>query len=529
VLFDHYLVVAGARPRLGAIDRARLSARDAAWLDTARWDAEIASEFARFPYGGVGGYAYPVPYVVSQLSGAYQAIPDFLDSQHLVETGADADAYLDRLDAFAVAIDQETARVRQDGARGVSMPGFLIDRTLKQLGDLRAQHGATAGLVASLVKRTREKHIAGDWEARASKLVDGPIAWALDRQIAAISALGARTTAGVRDLPDGEAYYAMCLRFQTSTGLTPDQAHAIGLEQVAAISARAEAILTARGLSQGSVAARITGLGKDPAQLYPNTDAGRAQLLDDCRAKVDEMKRRLPEVFSTLPKTPVEVRRVPPEIELGSPGAYSQSGSLDGTRPGAIYFNLHDTANWPKWQLPTTIYHESLPGHHLQGSLVNEAQGTPRLMKLLSFNAYNEGWALYAEQLADEMGMYEAEPLGRLGMLQASLFRACRIVVDTGLHAKGWSRERAIAYLIDNAGSTPDDARREIERYCAWPGQACGYKLGHLELVRLREDAKAKLGPKFDLKGFHDAILLGGSMPLEVVAKVVDDWVKRRA
>lgn len=528
--FDFYDVLADARGRIGAIDRRGLDAREGAWLDTVRWAADIAGEFRRFAYGGVGGYAYPVPYVVSQLSGAYQSVPDFLDSQHTIETRADCEAYVDRLAAFARAVDQETVRVRQDAMRGVSPPGFLIDRALKQLGDLRAQHGASAGLVASLVKRAKAKSIPGDWEARAVRLVDGPLAAALERQIAALQVLrpGARASAGVRDLPEGEAYYAMCLKFQTSTGLTPDQAHAIGLEQVAGISARAEAILKAQGLTQGTVAARITALGEESDQLFPNTDPGRAQVLDYIRGKVADMKGRLPQVFATLPKTPLEVRRVPPEIELGSPGAYSQSGSLDGTRPGAIYFNLHDTANWPKWQIPTTVYHESLPGHHLQGSLVNEARGTPGLMKLLGFNAYNEGWALYAEQLADEIGVYDSEPLGRLGMLQASLFRACRIVVDTGMHAKGWSREQAIAYLIDNAGSTPDDARREIERYCAWPGQACGYKIGHLEMVRIREDAKARLGAKFDLKGFHDAVLLGGSMPLEVVRKVVDAWVKRR-
>ncbi|MDB5424997.1 MAG: hypothetical protein JWQ29_2413 [Phenylobacterium sp.] len=524
--FDFYDGLANALPQLSAIDEAALSGRGPAYLGTLRWTSERAREFRRFAYGGVGGYAYPVPYNVSQVSGAYQAVPDFLDTQHVIASPADAEAYLDRLAAFAPVLDQETARIGHDAGLGVAPPGVILDRTLKQLAGLLAQHGEASGLAASLARRTAAKGIAGDWGTRAAALVDGPVAGALDRQIAALTALRpqARTGAGVESLPDGGAYYAMCLRFHTSTNLTPDAAHALGLEQVKLVTAEARAVLAQQGVTQGTVGDAIKALSVDPAQLFPDTDAGRAALLDYARGLVKDMYGRLPGAFTALPKTPMEVRRVPPEIELGSPGAYSQSGSLDGTRPGAIYFNLHDTANWPKWQIPTTVYHESVPGHHLQGSIANEAREIPTLVKLLGANAYAEGWALYAEQLADEIGAYDDFPLGRLGRLQASLFRACRIVVDTGLHAKGWSREQAIAYLIANAGSTPDDARREIERYMSWPGQACGYKIGHLEFERLRDLAKAKMGPRFSLKSFHDTVLLAGSMPLEVMAREVARW-----
>jgi uncharacterized protein (DUF885 family) len=523
--FGYFDVLADAGPAVAAAQRRAGSERDKAWLATLAWISGQARGFRRFAYGGVGGYGYPVAYVVSQVSGAYQSVPDFLDTQHTVETAGDAEAYLDRLAAFATVLDQETAHIRADAARGVAPPGFLIDRTVKQLSDLRAD---PSGLATSLGRRAAENHIAGDWQARARKLVDGPVAAALDRQIAAFKALRpqAREAAGVHALPDGRAYYAMCLGFHTSTSLTPDAAHDLGLAQVAEISARALAILRQQGRPATNAAAGIRALNDDPDQLFPNTDAGRAQVLDYIRGRVKDMYGRLPRAFDTLPKTPLEVRRVPPAIELGSPGAYSQSGSIDGSRPGGIYFNLHDTANWPRFSIGSTAYHEGVPGHHLQGSLANEAAGVPTLMKVLGFNAYNEGWALYAEQLADELGAYDAEPLGRLGMLQASLFRACRIVVDTGIHWKGWSREKAIAYLIDNAGETPDDARREIERYCAWPGQACGYKIGHLEFLRLRDRAKARMGPRFDLKGFHDAVLLNGAMPLEVLGHVVDAWAK---
>ena len=499
--------------------------RERAWAGTVRWTADAAEQMARFPYGGVGGYAYPVPYVVSQLTGDYLSVPDFLASQQPVETRADAEAYLARLADLPVEVDRDTAAMQADAKRGVVPPSFICDRALSQLADLRRDG---VGLARPLVAKTEAKGIAGDWGKRAAAIVDGSLAAALDRQIAAVTALKARAKpiAGVgAALPDGQAYYAMCLRFQTSTSLTPDAAHRLGLDQVAMITAEADKLLRDQGHRDGTVAQRITALGKDPAQLWPNTDAGRAELLASIRARVADIERRLPEAFRTLPKTPLEVRRVPVATELGAPGAYSQSGSIDGTRPGAIYFNLHDTANWPKWGLPTTVYHEGLPGHHLAGSIANEATDTPTLLKLLGTSAYNEGWALYAEQLADEMGVYADMPLGRLGRLQQSLFRACRIVVDTGMHAFGWSREKAIAYLIDNAGSTPEDSRREIERYVVWPGQACAYKIGHLEFLRLREKAKAKLGSRFDLRAFHDTVLLPGSMPLEVMAHVVDDWI----
>jgi uncharacterized protein (DUF885 family) len=247
-------------------------------------------------------------------------------------------------------------------------------------------------------------------------------------------------------------------------------------------------------------------------------------LLADLNAQVEAIRRRLPEFFTALPRTPVEVRRVPPDIELGAPRGYAQTGSLDGSRPGAYYINLKDTAIWPKWALPTLTYHESLPGHHLQLTLALEAEATPMLHRTLALNAFVEGWGLYAEQLADEIGMYREFPLGRLGMLQSFLYRAVRIVVDTGMHWKGWSREQAADYMADAVGLARGAVDSEIDRYCVWPGQACGYKIGHLEFVRLRSAAKARLGERFDLRAFHDAVLKGGAMPLEVLARVVDEW-----
>ncbi|MEJ6788872.1 DUF885 family protein [Brevundimonas sp. BR2-1] len=523
--------IAEARPALGAIDASGLTGRDRSDFDTVVWMADRSAEIAAFPFGGVDSYGYPCPYVITQLTGLYQAVPDFLDSQHSVASAADAEAYLSRLESFAEGMNHETARSASDAAdHGIVPPDFVINKALTQLRALRSETGEGAGLVRSLVRKTSEAGVAGDWARRAAALVDGPVAAALDAQIAQMERhlSNAAHDAGVGTRPNGDAYYNLCLRFQTSTGLTPREAHQVGLDQVAQIEALADPLLRQRGYTEGSVGARLTAFGRQPEYLYPNTDEGRSALLADLNRQVAAIEARLPDVFERLPRARVEVRRVPPAIELGAPRGYAQSPSLDGSRPGAYYINLVDTAIWPRWALPTLTYHESLPGHHLQGALALEATGTPLLHKSLGFNAYGEGWALYAEQLADELGMYDGFTEGRLGYHQSFLYRAARIVIDTGIHALDWSREQAIAYMVDTVGLAPGAAESEIERYCVWPGQACGYKIGHTEIDRLRTVARERTGDRFDIKSFHSAVLDGGAMPLEVLGRVVDQWTAAR-
>jgi uncharacterized protein (DUF885 family) len=518
--------IAKAWPAVQKIDATRLAGADRTYFETIKWLTSICRELDAQPLGTVDAYNYPVPYVVTQLTGAYQSTPDFLETRHPIETAADATAYLDRLEMFAYAVTNDTALAREHMDRGLVPPDFVCDKTLAQLRLLRSQRGAQSGMVTTLARRTAEQGIAGDWGGRAARIVDGALARALDAQIRLVEEQRRRATheAGIRGRPGGEAYYPLCLRYQTSTRMTPDQAHALGLAQVAEISAAADALLQDQGLRDGTVGARLAALTRDPQWLYPNTDAGRAQLLADLNVQVTHMQQRMPELFGVLPKTAVEVRRVPPAIELGAPRGYAQAGSLDGSRPGAYYINLADTAIWPRWALPTLTYHESIPGHHLQGTIALEAASTPLLHRTLLMNAFLEGWGLYAEQLADEIGVYRDFPLGRLGMLQSFLYRAVRIVVDTGMHWQGWGRAQAADYMADTVGLARGAVESEIDRYCVWPAQACGYKIGHLEFVRLRELARAKLGPRFDLRAFHDAVLAGGTMPLEVLAQVVDDW-----
>jgi uncharacterized protein (DUF885 family) len=515
-----------ARAALKTIDRSGLTGRGVTELDTVVWYADQCAEAARFQFVGVDAYDYPVPYVISQLTGAYQKVPDALDTKHVIETRADCEAYLARLTDFATALRDESVRARAQAEMDMAPPDFIIDKALAQLRALAAQRGETSGLASSLGRRAVAKGLGTDWAARAAAIVDGPVAQGLAEQIALLTEQRRTAThdATVSRQMITAAYYEFALRFHTTTKLDAMTAHDIGLAQVADLTARLEPLLRAQGLTKGSVGARLTAFAQDPAQLFPNTDAGREALLADLNRMMADVKAQAPRVFNRMPQAGMEIRRVPPAIELGAPRGYAESGSLDGTRPGTFYINLRDTNDWAKWALPTLTYHEAVPGHLFQGALLLEAGESPMLFKNIGFTAYGEGWGLYAEQLGDELGMYDDYPPGKIGYLQSFLYRAARIVLDTGIHAKGWSREQAVAYMLQTVGMPRGAAENEIDRYVVWPGQACGYKIGHTEIDRLRSRAKTILGPKFDLKGFHDVVLLGGAVPLTILEQVVDQW-----
>ncbi len=510
---------------LKAIDRSALSGDDGVYYDTLEFFGDTAISGYDFPYGGGGPYGATC-YTVSQLTGSYQSLPDFLDTQHSIETAQDAEAYLSRVSAFATALDQETARMERDFAAGAIPPDFVIDKALLQMANLTGTPASEIVLTASVARRTAEKNIPGDWASRAEAIVSGEVYPALQRQADALKAKRAEATheAGCWRLPDGDAFYEYGIKSYTTTTLSGDEIHRIGLDQLAELSARADVLLKAQGLTQGSVGERIAALGKMPEHLYPNTDEAKEQLLRDLNDQMADMDRRLPQYFGRIPTSKVEIRRVPKFIEAGAPGGYYNAPSLDGSRPGAYYINLRDTAEWPRFQLPTLTYHEASPGHHHQIALQQEKPGTPLLMKVLGFSAYSEGWALYSEQLADEMGVYESNPTGQIGYLQSLMFRATRLVVDSGMHAKRWSREQAIVFMRDALGDAESAVTTEIERYCVWPGQACSYKLGHNKWVELREASKAALGDRFDIKAFHDTGMNTGGVPLTVLDKVMTEW-----
>jgi uncharacterized protein (DUF885 family) len=462
------------------------------------------------------------PFTITQQGGAYFSTPDFLNSSHTITTAEDAEAYLDRTRAFATALDQDSANQRAQAARGVMAPGFSLDLALGQMRALRRPAPAESTLTASIARRTREKGIAGDWAARCAKIVEAEVYPALDRQIALVSELRtkARGSAGLWDIPQGDAIYAAALEAATTTRFTPDEVHKMGLEQVASISAELDSILKSQGLSRGSVGERLTALNAMPAQLYPDTDAGRAELLAGLNAGNAKLQALLPGAFDNPPNAPLDIRRVPPEIQDGASNGYYSRAALDGSRPAIYWINLKSVADWPKYSLPSLTYHEGVPGHHLQITIAQGAD-TPMLRKIGGFSAYSEGWALYAEQVADQLGGY-ADPLERAGYLQSFLFRAARLVVDTGLHAKRWTREQATDYLVATTGFARPRSQREVERYCTQAGQACSYKIGHIAWLRARDRAKALLGERFDVKAFH-RVLDDGAMPLTILERRVEE------
>ncbi len=542
----------GARLRrlveIRAIDPATLDEGDRLThaILSAQFDSGAA--LAAFEFGEQSGLAGHRPYVLDQQASAFLTLPDFLDSRHAIASIADAENYVRRLEATATALDAETARANADASRGVIAPDFIIDRTLESLDRVIATPLADQAYLANFRRKldafaappapspgavapapSANRRRAQQLYAQAEAIVRDRIVPAHRRAAAALRSLRPRAThdAGVWRLPNGDAYYRALLRAETTTNLTPDEIHTIGLNRVRALNVEMEAALRRVGLTEGTIGARLAQLTADPQYAYPETEEGRAQLMADVRARVDAIMRLAPQWFAHLPRSRMDVRRVPAIAEAGSSGAYYESPALDGSAPGVYYINLRDLSEMTRIDLPTQDYHEAVPGHHFQIALAQEQEGLPLLRRLIGFNAYSEGWALYGEQLADENNLYANDPIGRIGYLRWQLWRAARLVVDTGLHAKRWSREQAIEYMSSVTGDAPAVIATEIERYAASPGQACGYELGRREIARLRDVARTALGSRFDLRRFHDAVLLNGEVPLTVLAANIDAWIAR--
>jgi len=477
------------------------------------------------PYGvaTIGNWRN-TPYGVIQNVGSWLDVPQLLDGNQPVRTAADAEAYLARLAAMPAQLDGETVRIRAARGKGLVPPSFLLDKTIAGLTRTRATVDAADGpLIGPLARKSGA--IAGDWVARASAIAREAIGPALDRQLAEIRAQRAVATdaAGLGTRPHGPEWYAWGLRAGTTTRRTPADIHALGRAQLIELHAQMDVILKDFGLTQGSVAERSAQLQKRPEIAFSNDDAGRAQIVAYMQGKIDAIRPRLPQAFRSLVKGNLEIRRMPLAEEPGAPAAYGGPGSLDGSIPGKVWVNLGDPTIHNKVTIPDLVFHEGIPGHVWQGEY---AQKLPLIRSILAFNAYTEGWALYAETLADELGMYRDDPAGRLGYLMGLSWRAVRLVLDTGIHAMGWTRDQALAEFIAATGLPRSNAVSEVERYCAWPGQACGYMLGRTEIVAQRDRAKAALGGRFDLRDFDQAVVDGGNVPLDVLAQNVSRYIE---
>ena len=514
--------VRDALRQLEAVPASGLSAR-------AALDREVALYVYRTLDDLLGRYGYvdmnlrPSPYVVSQMNGAYYWLPDFIGTRHPIQNAADAEAWFARLAALAVAIDQETARIRHDAGIGVVPPDFVIVKTIAQLRGLRDRPPLDSALIAPALKRLTALG-RGDEGERAGKIFREAIAPALDRQIAALEALAPQAVAiaGVWRLPDGPSYYAAALRSNTTAEIAPGEMHREGLAQCKDLIAQIDTLLKRQGLSQGAVGARISALNKDPRFRVSDDDAGRARLLALADEYIRDITARLPKAFGIASVKPIVVRRIPPAIEAGAPGAfYSEGGPGE---PGVYSLNLQNPGEHATWRLPTLTHHEAVPGHHFQYSALAQAPQLPLFRKVVRFSAYTEGWALYAQQVAAELGIFEGDPFGRIGELQSQLFRAARIVVDTGIHHERWTKDQAVAWMVENAGEQPLATEREVTRYAVYPGQACSFKVGANRIVAARESARAKLGSRFDVRRFHDLVLTSGPMPMAVLERAVDQW-----
>lgn len=513
-------------------DRAQLSVQDQITFDILEDQYESALAFRPFAWVSSEGM-----YAVDQMWGTNVTLPAFLLSGHTIKNAKTAETYVQRLEASGAKIGGLVAELERQTAAGVILPGALVARTIATTRDTIAPDPAANPLVAKLetgmatLDGMAEEDRAALKARAVAALTDGlyPAYARLITALEAVAPAAQAQGAGISRLKDGAALYAVMLRQATTTEYSPEQVHQIGLEEVARITAEMDTILRAQGLSDGTVAARVQTLNVRPDQLYPNSDEGRAQILARYNEIMREIEARMPEYFATIPAGDLKVERVPPALEKGAAGGSYTPGAMDGSRPGTFFANLRDTAETPKYSMKTLAYHEGVPGHHFQIATAQGLKNLPLIRQQTLYTAYAEGWALYAERLAAEVGMYKEDPLGDLGRLQGEIFRATRLVVDTGLHAKGWSREQAIAYMVSTTGMSESDVTTEIERYMARPGQACAYKIGQLKILELREKARTALGADFDLRAFHKVVLENGAVPLTVLERLVDAWIAEKA
>ncbi len=474
-------------------------------------------------------------YPVNQLFGVQNGLPDFMVQIHQVNNVKEADYYIARLSKFDTKFEQLLEGLRLRESKNIIPPRFVVEKVLVEMKGFAGTPAEENILYTSFVEKldkiediddATRKRLTSDVAAEISNTVFP----AYQNLIAYFEELDTKATEnyGVWNLPDGAAYYAHQLRNYTTTNMTPDEIHQIGLSEVARIETEMDELLRSEGYTEGTVAERVLALNDEERFVYPNTDEGREEFLAHFDAIYEEINAGMDEYFDLRPKAELEVKRIPEFTQATAPGAYYQGPSMDGSRPGVFFVNMRDLKEQPKFAMRTLAYHEGIPGHHFQGAIQNELTGVPQFRKLLGYSAFSEGWALYTERLAWEAG-YQDDPYDNLGRLRDEMLRAVRLVVDTGIHSKRWSREQAIDYMASKTGMPQGDVVSEIERYFVLPGQACSYKIGMLKILELRERAKTALGDRFDIKDFHNVVLRDGEMPLEILERRIDTWLAEQS
>ncbi len=473
------------------------------------------------------------PYPVNQLFGIQGELPDFMASTHRIINSKSAEYYISRLNLFNKKFDQVIASLKKREDMGVIPPKFVIDKVIDQMNKIISTPPENSILYTSYADRLDPLENIDEKRKEVLKKsvltgINSSAYPGYTKLIAYMKKLKKKTTpgAGMWKLPNGDAYYQALLRYHTTTSLTPEEIHKLGLSEVKRIHSEMKAVLHTVGMGGTGVGTAMKKLSVQKQFLYPDNAEGRKQILAEYSHIIDGINSSLENFFGILPKQKVIVKRIPEFKEKGSPGAYYNPPAMDGSRPGVFYANLRNVRDVVKYGMKTLTYHEAIPGHHLQIAIAQELKGVPTFRKVFPFTAYIEGWALYAERLAWEQG-FQNDPYDNLGRLQAELFRAARLVVDTGIHYKKWTREKAIAYMFNNTGMPKGDVTAEIERYIVMPGQACAYKIGMLKILKLREEFKKGMGEKYSIKTFHDLILKNGSMPLEILEKIVRDYISK--
>ncbi|MDQ3205223.1 MAG: DUF885 domain-containing protein [Pseudomonadota bacterium] len=480
-------------------------------------------------------------YPFEQMGGAQAFLPTFLINFHKVDDESDYEAYVSRLREVPRGFGQLMDQVKRSAEMGIRPPRFAHEGVIEQAGKVVTGAPFTAGADSALWADAQAKADAlvkaGKIDAaRAQELKDAAraalveavqpafadvIAWyRADLPNAAVNPTGVGTTH-----PNGRAFYEERLRASTTTDLTADQVHQIGLDEVARIRGEMEALKERVGF-EGDLQAFFQFIRTDPQFKYPDTDAGRQAYIDDATAAIATIKKQLPNYFGLLPKADIVVKRVEPFREVAGAAQHYYPSTPDGSRPGVYYAHLSDMDAMPKPELEVIAYHEGLPGHHMQIAIAQELEGVPEFRKQAGFTAYAEGWGLYSEWLAREIPGTYTDPYSEYGRLTSEMWRAIRLVVDTGLHAKGWTQDQAVAYMSQNSSIPLPAVEAEVRRYITWPGQATAYKIGMIRIQELRARAEKELGDDFDIRGFHDAVLGGGAMPLTLLERRVEQWIQ---